>query len=318
VVGEAMTTFPDWGDIALRYAVPALALGFGGRLLRRGGGDTPPAILEGAAIVLGTTAAALAIRLVVVGPEAALTAPLGLMEGGLDTALAFGMAIGFARGALTSDSPVHRFAAPVTALGAVALAVVGPILALNPAVLGEDVVGGTFVNTLLLGYAFPALLAVLAARMWRRIAGDGHTSDAARPFANPLALILAATGFVLAFLYVTFETHVVVSGPGMRFASISNAESYAYSAVWLMFGIVLLAGGLVFGSRGARLGSALVILLTVAKVFILDMDALEGVWRAFSFMGLGVVLIGIGLVYQRLLFGAGRRGPAKEQGRPTA
>ncbi|MDQ0470521.1 DUF2339 domain-containing protein [Labrys wisconsinensis] len=318
VIGEAMTTFPDWSDIALRYAVPALALGFGGRLLRRQATDTPAAILEGAAIVLGTTAAALAIRLVVVGPEAALAAPLGLMEGGLDTALAFGMALGFARGALTTTSPVHRFVAPLAALGAVALAVVGPVLALNPAIRGEDVVGGILVNTLLLGYAFPAVLAVLAARMWRRIAGgEGAAADRTRPLAHPLAVVLGATGLVLAFLYVTFETRVAVSGPDMSFASISNAESYAYSAVWLVFGIMLLAAGLVFNWRGARLGSALVILLTVAKVFLIDMDALEGVWRALSFIGLGAVLIGIGLVYQRLLFGAGRRSTAGGEGGPA-
>jgi uncharacterized membrane protein len=42
--------------------------------------------------------------------------------------------------------------------------------------------------------------------------------------------------------------------------------------------------------------------LTVAKVFVVDMDALTGVWRALSFIGLGLVLVGIGLLYQRLLF----------------
>jgi hypothetical protein len=30
--------------------------------------------------------------------------------------------------------------------------------------------------------------------------------------------------------------------------------------------------------------------------------AVQGVYRAFSFIGLGIVLIGIGLLYQRLLF----------------
>ena len=42
--------------------------------------------------------------------------------------------------------------------------------------------------------------------------------------------------------------------------------------------------------------------LTVAKVFLLDMSDLTGIYRALSFIGLGVVLIGIGLLYQRLLF----------------
>ncbi|MET0429635.1 MAG: DUF2339 domain-containing protein, partial [Microvirga sp.] len=43
------------------------------------------------------------------------------------------------------------------------------------------------------------------------------------------------------------------------------------------------------------------LVLAVLKVFIIDLASLEGVMRALSFMGLGLVLIGIGLVYQRLL-----------------
>jgi uncharacterized membrane protein len=45
-----------------------------------------------------------------------------------------------------------------------------------------------------------------------------------------------------------------------------------------------------------------VILLTVAKAFLIDMAALTGIWRALSFIGLGLALVGIGYLYQRLLF----------------
>ena len=38
------------------------------------------------------------------------------------------------------------------------------------------------------------------------------------------------------------------------------------------------------------------------KVFLIDMSDLTGIYRALSFLGLGVVLIGIGWFYQRLLF----------------
>jgi uncharacterized membrane protein len=37
-------------------------------------------------------------------------------------------------------------------------------------------------------------------------------------------------------------------------------------------------------------------------VFLIDMAGLTGVWRALSFIGLGLVLVGIGYLYQRLLF----------------
>ena len=71
---------------------------------------------------------------------------------------------------------------------------------------------------------------------------------------------------------------------------------------WLICGVVLLGAGLPFNSQRARLASAVVIGLTVLKVFVIDMSTLTGVYRALSFMGLGVVLVAIGWLYQRILF----------------
>ena len=56
-------------------------------------------------------------------------------------------------------------------------------------------------------------------------------------------------------------------------------------------------------SREARYASAFFIIATTLKVFIYDFAGLEGVLRALSFIGLGVALIGIGLVYQKWVFG---------------
>ena len=80
-----------------------------------------------------------------------------------------------------------------------------------------------------------------------------------------------------------------------------NTEQYTYSIVWLLFGIALLVGGMMVKVRELRIGSAAVMMLTAAKVFLIDMSALEGILRALSFVGLGAVLIGMGLVYQRVL-----------------
>jgi uncharacterized membrane protein len=69
----------------------------------------------------------------------------------------------------------------------------------------------------------------------------------------------------------------------------------------LVIGAGLLAVGLRQELREARLASGAVIAVAVAKVFIVDLSHLEGAMRAFSFMGLGLALVGIGLAYQRLL-----------------
>ena len=71
---------------------------------------------------------------------------------------------------------------------------------------------------------------------------------------------------------------------------------------WLVFGIALLAVGFVLRSQPARFLALGVITLTIAKVFIIDTASISGIYRALSVIGLGVVLLGIGFFYQRLLF----------------
>jgi uncharacterized membrane protein len=56
-------------------------------------------------------------------------------------------------------------------------------------------------------------------------------------------------------------------------------------------------------SKSIRLASAGLVLIAVIKVFLIDMANLEGILRALSFIGLGAVLIGIGLFYQKILSG---------------
>jgi uncharacterized membrane protein len=81
----------------------------------------------------------------------------------------------------------------------------------------------------------------------------------------------------------------------------TQGEQWSYSVALLAIGIALLGFGLLRDNRFARLASAVYLVAAVLKVFIVDLANLEGVMRALSFIGLGLVLIGIGLVYQRLL-----------------
>jgi hypothetical protein len=50
-------------------------------------------------------------------------------------------------------------------------------------------------------------------------------------------------------------------------------------------------------------------------VFLIDMSALNGAMRAFSFIGLGLSLLAIGRFYQRILL-SGRTGPPPAQQPP--
>ncbi len=101
---------------------------------------------------------------------------------------------------------------------------------------------------------------------------------------------------------MTLEIRRLYHGPLLTSGATSGAEQYSYSIAWLAFGVILLGIGIVVNSERARLASAVVIALTILKAFLIDMSTLTGVYRALSFMCLGLVLVAIGWFYQRILF----------------
>lgn len=103
-------------------------------------------------------------------------------------------------------------------------------------------------------------------------------------------------------MYLGLEIRTLYHGAVLTRGVTTDAEQYTYSAVWLIFGVLLLMVGFALRSQPARLASAAVIALTIGKVFLIDMADLTGIFRALSFIGLGAVLVGIGWLYQRMLF----------------
>ncbi len=145
-------------------------------------------------------------------------------------------------------------------------------------------------NVLLLAYAAPAGLLLAFAWMTRPI------ERRSVPFAA------AAFALLLGFAWVTLETRHAFQGSRLDGGAVGDAESYAYSVVWLAYAGALLAGGLWQKSQALRFGSLIVVMAAVLKVFIVDMDDLAGLWRVASFFGLGLSLVGIGFLYQRYVF----------------
>ena len=102
--------------------------------------------------------------------------------------------------------------------------------------------------------------------------------------------------------YVTIEIRRLYHGVVLIDGVTGGAEQYTYSIAWLIFGVALLGVGIVFNSQRARLASAAVIALTILKAFVVDVWTVTGVYRALSFICLGVVLMAIAWLYQRVLF----------------
>jgi uncharacterized membrane protein len=113
---------------------------------------------------------------------------------------------------------------------------------------------------------------------------------------------IAAAALVLALTYIALEIRRLYHGPVLTLGITGGAEQYSYSIAWLAFGVALLGIGIAVNSQRARLASAVVIALTILKAFLIDMSTLTGVYRALSFMCLGLVLVAIGWLYQRILF----------------
>jgi uncharacterized membrane protein len=212
-----------------------------------------------------------------------------LGELALDVCIGLAMTIGLERIRLRTGSVVHNVGAILIAALTLFTTVIGLGLVGNP-MLWSYRVGGPFFNLILLGYGLPALLAGALALLVRGHRPPGYGACA------------AVVAVALAVAYLTLEVRTLYHGPVLTAGATTNAEQYTYSAVWLAFGVALLAAGIVLRSQAVRFASAAVVLLTVLKVFLVDMSGLEGIWKPLSLIGLGVVLLGMGWFYQRLLF----------------
>jgi uncharacterized membrane protein len=255
-----------------------------------------------AALALALVYIALEVRVLFHGTSIAAGRGAGMAELGVDAAVFLAVAFALMHAAERQRSHVLCRGAEATTAVAVTIGLIGLAFHANPLQPGNVVDGGVFLNTLLVGYALPAALAFVLARRVNR-AGGVPVSPAFRQ-----ATTIAAIAWL--FAYVSLETRRFFQGNDLSYLRhTSEAEWYAYSAVWLVLGVALLGYGLWRRSTTVRLASAVFVFASVAKVFLFDLAGLEGILRAASFIGLGLALIGIGFTYQKLVF-AERTAPA--------
>ncbi|THD47543.1 MAG: DUF2339 domain-containing protein, partial [Bradyrhizobium sp.] len=303
IVGDAVGTTPVFNWLLWGYGLPALSFWAGSHFLRRRGDDAPLRTVEAAAILFTALLAFMEIRHAVNGGDV-YRDTAGLTETALQVCVALAMAIGLERLRIRTGSIVHNFGAVLLTAFAGLAAVFGLLFLDNPAIW-PIAIGHEFINQILLGYAMPAVLALLLSYA---VAGQRSAY-----YANSIA----AAALILALGYVTLEIRRLYHGPVLTHGATGGAEQYTYSIAWLAFGVALLGIGIVANSERARLASAAVIALTIGKAFLIDMSTLTGAYRALSFMGLGLVLVAIGWLYQRVLFRR-QRPPAAPVTQPGA
>jgi len=290
IAGADLGTTPIFNWLLYGYGIPAAAFWVAGWLLRRRADDLPARMVDAGAILFTVLLAFFETRHYVTGGDMfrPWTSPTyWATEIMLDVNVGLALTIGLERVRGRTGSIVHNVGALIVAAFTLMAILLDLVDVITATIL--PIAGGLFVNTILLGYGLPAVLAIILALIARTT----------RPISYRIAATI--TAIALALFYLTLEVRLLFNGPA-AWGPISDAEGYALSTVWLIFGMVLLAVGFYLRSAPARYPALAVIALTIAKVFIVDTTSISGIYRALSVIGLGVVLLGIGWVYQHVLY----------------
>ncbi len=163
------------------------------------------------------------------------------------------------------------------------------LLGLNPLLTGDPVGAWPVANLLLLAYAIPAGFSL------------AFRSETKRQDLKPVAGGAGIAGLVLVFVWLSLELRHAFHGTYLNPHATSDGEWYAYSGLWLVYSLALLAVGIWRNNKPVRHAAMAVLMLTVCKVFLFDMAEIGGLFRVASFLGLGLSLIAIGWVYWRFI-----------------
>ena len=108
-------------------------------------------------------------------------------------------------------------------------------------------------------------------------------------------LFLFGTGLVIRQL---FHGDII----GLSHVSAGMGEELCYSALGLATGLGMLALAMRLKDMAWRWLSLIVIILTVGKVFLVDVSQLDGLLRVLAFIGLGLSLFALSAFYSRYIF----------------
>lgn len=175
---------------------------------------------------------------------------------------------------------VLRAVLAVVAGALAALVLVPAVLFANPLFQREPVSGPLILDTLALAYLLPGAMLLGA------LAVLGHLPRWVRG-------ALAVPGIGLVVIYVALEIRRFWQGDILSYPDVTQPELYSYTVALMLTGAGLLYQAIARRSGGLRRLAMIVIGLTVAKVFLIDMSGLSGLIRVFSFLLLGLSLAGL-------------------------
>ncbi|MHA7821056.1 MAG: DUF2339 domain-containing protein [Erythrobacter sp.] len=291
-----ITDLADW-EVALRRVLP-LALGAG--LAAWQCSDRP--ILRIVLASLTSLAAVITLHVLFKQLFAITDAPtfvaLGMAERTVWQALLVGAGIAIMR---LAPQQVAQRAGLGLAVAGVAHFVWFTVNLHNP-LWSEQAVGPLPVANLLA----PAYLIAGAGVWWLSRRSETVLNGYSRQAGDAVLMALIAL-WSLSELRHAFAGSVLVSAP------MTQSEDLLRSFVGIILALGFLWWGSLKGQRSWRIGSLVLILVAVLKVFLVDAAGLEGLLRVASFIALGASLIAIGWVYSRQLSTRGEEPEAPQR-----
>jgi hypothetical protein len=81
--------------------------------------------------------------------------------------------------------------------------------------------------------------------------------------------------------------------------SLLNFQNLSITGLWTFYAVIALMIGIAKRIRFLRLGALALLLIAIGKVFVYDVFKLAMVYRIVAFVGLGLLLLASGYLYQR-------------------
>ncbi|MGH6891234.1 MAG: DUF2339 domain-containing protein [Dongiaceae bacterium] len=288
---------PIFNWLAYGLGVPTLCLAATAWLARRASDLRLMLLLQAGALILGFLLVTLEIRHLFHGADFK-SAPLGFGEAGTLTLLWGVLALATWRLAQRrGEARLRWIAYGLAALAALMTAGAIWVFA-NPLVNPIPIRGLPILNNALYVFGTGFVLFLAMARTLRR-----SRLDAARRHAT--TGVAAAIGLIDGFIGISALNRHLFQGELIDFGfgrpAMSDAELYGYSVAWLIYGGLILVLAIWRRLVALRHAAAGIVVLVVIKVFLVDASGLTGLYRFASFLGLGLTLLALGYLYQRML-----------------
>jgi uncharacterized membrane protein len=150
---------------------------------------------------------------------------------------------------------------------------------------------------LLNGRAFSCAILILALLLAVRLNHPKNVESKTEKRLNDVFVIAAN---VLAVMLLSLDANAYFAlGEQIRNSSQSLAGQLALSIIWTIYGGALLFAGMWRGNRLLRLLALGLLGLTIFKVFVFDLAALNRFYRIISFVVLGAILLAVSFIYQQ-------------------